>query len=130
MINNNIYKSLLLMYESYNIVKDTKELPDDIKSLMIELITYFVDLNINVNKVIDDNETIVLDEEMSKLIEEIKSKCNIDNIDKATLDKILLEYGKKINCNGNCENNNDFITEATSKEVDKLIEELTLELGE
>lgn len=130
MINNNIYKSLLLMYESYNIVKDTKELPDDIKSLMIELITYFVDLNINVNKVIDDNETIILDEEMSKLIEEIKSKCNIDNIDKATLDKILLEYGKKINCNGNCGNNNDFITEATSKEVDKLIEELTLELGE
>ena len=61
------------MYESYNIVKDTKELPDDIKSLMIELITYFVDLNINVNKVIDDNETIVLDDRKINSSQEISA---------------------------------------------------------
>lgn len=134
MVDNDIYKGLLLIYESYMLVKDSDKLHDDIKDILLNLTTFFVDLNYNINGVgkdendnIINEDIIIIDKEMEKLIEEIKNKGDINNIDKKTLDKIMLEYGKTIT--KNC-NTMDFITEETAEEVDKLIEELTIELGD
>ena len=125
MLDNNIYKSALLIYEAYNLIKDNEILSDDIKIALLELTTYFVNLNID-NEVTDNIKQ--LDDEMEKLIEDLKNKGSIDNIDNNMKETIQKEWNNINSCNG-CNNMFD-INNITSEEVDKLIEELTLELGE
>jgi len=125
MLDNNIYKSALLIYEAYNLIKDNKTLNDDIKIALLELVTYFVNLNID-NEVTDNIKQ--LDNEMEKLIEDLRNKGSIDNIDNNMKETIQKEWNNINSCN-DCNNMFD-INNITSEEVDKLIEELTLELGE
>lgn len=120
MLDKNLYKAAILMYEAYNLTKDSSQIADIVKVSMLEILTHFVNVNIENN---DLTENIEIENEINDLVNELKAKGNIDNIDENFRNELQKEWD-------NISQNTRSLSSETEEEVSKIMEELQLELGD
>ena len=120
MLDKKLYTAAILMYEAYNLAKESNQIPDIIKISMLEILTHFMNVNLQSQ---DLSTTVEIENEIEDLVNELKAKGEVDNIDEDFRNELQHEWDT-------ISQNTKSLSGETEEEVGKIMEELQLELGE
>lgn len=129
MIDESLYKSVVLIGAAYELLKDREDIHHSVKEAVLESVSILANTYVLQTSDIDIIDTTEIDKEIDGYINSIKSADDL-KLPSEVIDKIQSEWDKIQSYNNRFNNPDANLTAQSKAEVEDLLAELSEELGD
>lgn len=129
MIDESLYKSVVLIGAAYELLKDREDIHHSVKEAVLESVSVLANMYILQTADIDIIDTTEIDREIDEYINSIKSAEDL-KLPSEVIDKIQSEWDKIQSYNNRFNNPDANLTAQSKAEVEDILAELSEELGD
>lgn len=129
MIDESLYKSVVLIGAAYELLKDREDIHHSVKEAVLESVSVLANMYVLQTADIDIIDTTEIDKEIDEYVNSIKSAEDL-KLPSEVIDKIQSEWDKIQSYNNRFSNPDANLTAQSKAEVEDMLAELSEELGD